>query len=82
MVKLDPLSLLLGAAVGVTSVLKFGTVRVDHPALLNTFNPVPNAVRFAIVFDGTVDGANNDLPGLLLQNIKGVTDVRIRVLPD
>lgn len=55
---------------------------VDHPALLNTFNPVPNAVRFAIVFDGTVDGANNDLPGLLLQNIKGVTDVRIRVLPD
>ena len=36
MVKLDPLSLLLGAAVGVTSVLKFGTVRVDHPALLQS----------------------------------------------
>jgi len=36
MVKLDPLSLLLGAALGATSVLKFGTVRVDHPALLQS----------------------------------------------
>ena len=55
---------------------------VDHPALLNTFSPVPNAVRFAVVFDGTVDADNNDMPGLDLSSIKGVTDLWIRALPD
>ncbi|MDA1265818.1 MAG: hypothetical protein O2816_12120 [Planctomycetota bacterium] len=55
---------------------------VDHPALLNTFSPAPNIVRFCVVFDGTIDNANNDVPGLDLLNVKGVTDLWIRVLPD
>jgi hypothetical protein len=34
--KVDPLSLLLGAVLGAASVLKFGTVQLDHPALLQS----------------------------------------------
>lgn len=55
---------------------------VDHPALLNTFETRPNMVRFVVVFDGTVDVDNNDTPGLTLANIKGVTGLGIRVVPD
>ncbi len=55
---------------------------VDHPALLNTFDPIPNAVRFSVVFDGTFDSDNNDTPGDVLSKIKGVTGLWIRVLPD
>lgn len=36
MVKLEPLSMLLGAVLGALSVIKFGTVRLDHPALLES----------------------------------------------
>jgi len=55
---------------------------VDHPVLLNDFNPKPNMVRFCVIFDGTVDVANNDTPGLVLAAIKGVTELGIRATPD
>lgn len=51
-------------------------------AIVNTFEPAPNAVRFAIVFDGKDDSLNNDTPGKVLANISGVTGVAIRVQPD
>jgi hypothetical protein len=56
---------------------------VDHPALLNDFIPNPNMIRFSIVFDGTVDGGNNDVPGLvLLTSVNGITELVIRAEPD
>ena len=55
---------------------------VDHPVLLNTFATGPNAIRFAIVFDGTVDTGTGDTPGDVLTSIKGVTGVAVRVEPD
>lgn len=53
---------------------------VDHPEILNTFSPIPNIVRYTIVFDRTVDGG--DVPGLQYQFIRGVTNVWIRTIPD
>jgi hypothetical protein len=55
---------------------------VDHPALLNTFSPAPNMIRFTVVFDGTVDTPGGDVPGTVLPNIKGVTGLFIRATPD
>ena len=57
---------------------------VEHPALLNGFDPAPNMVRFAIVFDRTVDSGSGgaDAPGLILENVVGVTNLRIEALPE
>lgn len=57
---------------------------VEHPALLNAFDPAPNMVRFAIVFDGTVDPASGgmDVPGDILESVVGVTNLRIEALPE
>lgn len=53
---------------------------VDHPALLNDFTISPNLVRFVIIFDATNSGADD--PGQILAFVNGVTNFRIRALPD
>ncbi|MEE8468637.1 MAG: hypothetical protein V3T22_09290 [Planctomycetota bacterium] len=54
---------------------------VDHPALLNDFGFAPNMVRFVVLFDGTDEVG--DTPGQILSgNIRGITRLGIRVLPD
>ena len=52
---------------------------VDHPAKLNLFQPQPNLVRFAVVFDEQL--ASFDPVGVL-ERIRGVTNFRIRVQPN
>jgi hypothetical protein len=53
---------------------------VDHPALFNDFPLAPNMIRFAVVFDGTSDGS--DVPGDVLADVVGLTNLRVRVIPD
>ncbi|MDA1267282.1 MAG: hypothetical protein O2816_19545, partial [Planctomycetota bacterium] len=53
---------------------------VDHPELLNDFLPAPNVIRFCVVFDGTIDGA--DVPGNDLAFVKGIDDFWLRAVPD
>ena len=53
---------------------------VDHPAMFNDFAIAPNMIRFAIIFDGTSDGG--DTPGDDLADVVGVTNLRVRVVPD
>ena len=53
---------------------------VDHPAMFNDFPIAPNMIRFAIIFDGTSDGG--DTPGDDLADVVGVTNLRVRVIPD
>ena len=53
---------------------------VDHPALFNDFAVTPNMIRFAIIFDGTSQGS--DMPGDVLADVVGVTNLRVRVVPD
>jgi hypothetical protein len=53
---------------------------VDHPALFNDFAIAPNMIRFAIIFDGTSQGS--DMPGDVLADVVGVTNLRVRVVPD
>ncbi|MDP6740885.1 MAG: hypothetical protein QF404_12830, partial [Planctomycetota bacterium] len=53
---------------------------VDHPAMFNDFAIAPNMIRFAIIFDGTSDGG--DTPGDDLADVVGVTNLRVRVIPD
>jgi hypothetical protein len=53
---------------------------VDHPALFNDFAVAPNMIRFAIIFDGTSQGS--DMPGDVLADVTGVTNLRVRVVPD
>ncbi len=53
---------------------------VDHPDMFNNFSTTPNMIRFAIIFDGTSQGA--DVPGDVLADVAGVTNLRVRVVPD
>ena len=50
---------------------------VFHPAELNLFSPQPNLIRFAVVFDEQL----KQFDPIVLQNIKGVSNFRIRVQP-
>ena len=53
---------------------------VDHPSLLNDASPRPALVRFAVLFDGTVDEGSGDTPGrILADHVRGVTGLGIRV---
>jgi len=53
---------------------------VDHPSLLNDASPRPEVVRFAVLFDGTVDEASGDTPGrILADHVRGVTGLGIKV---
>jgi hypothetical protein len=53
---------------------------VDHPSMFNDFPIAPNMIRFAVVFDGTSDGT--DVPGDTLADVVGLTNLRVRVVPD
>ncbi len=53
---------------------------VDDPSMFNDFPVAPNMIRFAIIFDGTSDGT--DVPGDDLADVVGVTNLRVRVIPD
>ncbi|MCP3915211.1 MAG: hypothetical protein GY711_06630 [bacterium] len=56
---------------------------VDHPSRLNDWPIPPNVVRFAVTFDGTRDAASGDVPGeVLYGNVRGVTNLRVRVTPE
>lgn len=48
---------------------------VNHPAELNNFIPVPEMVRFTIIFDRDIDPATLDM-------VKGATDLIILAQPD
>lgn len=50
---------------------------VSNPADLNLFNPLPNMVRFTVVFDKSLA-----LPNSVASFIKGVTNLKIQVTPD
>jgi hypothetical protein len=50
---------------------------VQHPADLNSFTPRPDMVRFCVVFDTSLVTA-----GSIGSFIKGVTNLKIRTLPD
>ncbi len=52
------------------------TTWVDHPAKLNSSGV--NIIRYTIMFDNTVDPGNSDTPGLILDSVKGVTNLVIR----
>lgn len=58
----DPLSLVLGAALGAASVLRFGTVQLDHPALLRSgwVPPALDAVALTALVEQRQSGALND----------------------
>lgn len=51
---------------------------VDHPSKVSLFSPQPNLVRFSVVFDQQLAGFDP----VVLQRIKGVTNVRVRVQPN
>jgi len=53
---------------------------VDHPALLNSFQPPPNLMRFVIVFDNTRQPG--DSPRTILDQVDGIDNFWVRVLPD
>jgi hypothetical protein len=53
---------------------------VDHPSMFNDFPIAPNMIRFAVIFDGTSDGT--DVPGDTLADVVGLTNLRVRVVPD
>jgi hypothetical protein len=48
---------------------------VNHPAELNEFNPVPEMIRFCVIFD-------RDVNPMTLDMVKGATDLIIRAQPD
>jgi hypothetical protein len=50
---------------------------VDNPADLNLFSPIPNMVRFTVVFDKSL-AIPNSVPSF----IKGITNLKIQVTPD
>jgi len=50
---------------------------VSNPQLLNDFVPVPNMIRFSIIYDRTLV-----LPNTFNDFIKGVTNLRINAIPD
>ena len=50
---------------------------VFHPAQLNLFSPQPNLIRFTVVFDEQL----KQFDPIVLQNVKGVSNLRIRVQP-
>ncbi|MFT7667658.1 MAG: hypothetical protein ACI8X5_000337 [Planctomycetota bacterium] len=56
------------------------TAWVDHPSKLNMFNPKPNVIRFAVVFDEQL--TQPAFAHTVLQRIEGVTNLRVRVQPD
>jgi hypothetical protein len=53
---------------------------VDHPALLNGFQPPPNLLRFVIVFDNT--RLAGDAPQNILRQVDGIDRFWVRVIPD
>lgn len=53
------------------------TTWVRHPAQLNLFTPRPNAVRFTVVFDTTLE-----TPGSVASFIRGVRNLKINSVPD
>lgn len=53
---------------------------VDHPALLNGFLPPPNLMRYVIIFDST--RVAGDAPRELLDQVAGIDNFWVRVLPD
>jgi hypothetical protein len=72
----DPCNVVLsgpGAGVVAGSV----TPWVKHPADLNQFNPVPNMIRFTVVFDKFIASS-----GSIASFIKGVTNLKIKAQPD
>jgi hypothetical protein len=50
---------------------------VKHPDELNLFNPLPNMVRFTVVFDKSLASPNS-----VASFIKGVTNLKIQAKPD
>ena len=54
---------------------------VYHPDQLNGRTPPVDVFRFVVVFDGTDRPAQNDTPGAVLYgSVRGVTDLRMRVM--
>ena len=71
--------------IGASSPIVAGSLTpwVDHPVELNAFAPAVNAIRYAIVFDGTInnDGGANDSPGVVLYGaVKGVTTLTVKAV--
>ncbi len=55
---------------------------VDHPRKLNAAPVAPDMFRFVVIYDGTIDVANNDTPGTILFGaIRGITNMRVTVDP-
>ena len=48
---------------------------VNHPAELNQFTPLPNMIRYTIIFD-------RDLSPTLLDLVRGVSNITIQVQPE
>ncbi|MEM6672776.1 MAG: hypothetical protein AAF726_08015 [Planctomycetota bacterium] len=74
----DPMGAILAGSV---------TPWVEHPSQLlevldsNGANFRPDAIRFCVLFDRTINGAN-DSPGADLTNVVGVDNLVIRAIPD
>ena len=56
---------------------------VEHPEELNDFNPIPNAMRFAVVFDRSVApyATNNGNP-TTVPAVRGITNLVIKASPE
>ncbi|MFT5052330.1 MAG: hypothetical protein ACI8QZ_003763 [Chlamydiales bacterium] len=56
---------------------------VEHPAELNTFNPIPNAMRFSITFDRSVPPyATSGGNPTTVPAVSGVTNLLIKASPE